>query len=237
MKVQGDNMMLIVRLTYKDDPDDVWKYLVKNLKCKETKKVKPLYLSKLTGKNYIGVIFDVDDIDQIVKFMVQQIGGCANIVDTQTLTLMKPVFLPIPKDRPINLQRFTIHIKVEPKSYHDVYNALLDTRFGNTLFPTYLAYSLGDFDIVMSILAEGLEMVEGYVNETLNKIEGVNESTIFPIERSEHLANMDTWRRLQKSLLHIPPWVSKDLKKHYLYDYEMSTEDYCKLTGAMIDEL
>ncbi len=229
--------MLIVRLKYKDDPDSVWKYLVKNLKGKETKKIKPLYLSKLTGKNYIGVIFDVEDIDQIVKFMVQQIGGCENIVDTQTLTLMKPVFLPIPKERPKNLCRFTIHIKVEPKSYHDVYNALLETRYEPDLFPTYIAYSLGDFDIVMSVLGQGMEKVETFVNEILNKIEGVTGSTIFPIERSEHLANTDTWRRLQKSLLHIPPWVSKDLKKHYLYDYEMSTEDYCKLTGAMIDEL
>ena len=229
--------MLIVRLTYKDDPDKVWKYLIKNLKGKETKKVKPLYVSKLTGKNYIGVIFDVEDIDQIVKFMVQQIGGCSNIVDTQTLTLMKPVFLPIPKERPKNLCRFTIHIKVEPRSYHDVYNALLDTRYKSDLFPTYIAYSLGDFDIVMSVLGQGMEKVETFVNNILNKISGVTGSTIYPIERSEHLANTDTWRQLQKSLLHIPPWVSKDLKKHYLYDYEMSTEDYCKLTGAMIDEL
>lgn len=230
-------MMLIVRLTYKDDPDNVWNYLIKRLKGKETKKIKPLYVSKLKGKNYIGVIFDVEDIDQIVKFMVQQIGGCENIVDTQTLTLMKPVFLPIPKKRPKNLCRFTIHIKVEPKSYHDVYNALLETRYESDLFPTYVAYSLGDFDIVMSVLGDGMEKVGTFVNDILNKIEGVTGSTIFPIERSEHLANTDTWRRLQKSLLHIPPWVSKDLKKHYLYDYEMSTEDYCKLTGAMIDEL
>ena len=53
-------MMLIVRLTYKDDPDKVWKYLIKHLKGKETKKIKPLYVSKLTGKNYIGIIFDVE---------------------------------------------------------------------------------------------------------------------------------------------------------------------------------
>lgn len=230
-------MMLIIRLTYEGDAENVWKYLLRNLKGKETKKIRPLYVSKLTGTNYMGVIFDVDDIDQIVKFMVRQIGGCRSIVDTQTLTLMKPVFLPIPKERLKNMCRFAVHIKVEPSCYHDVYNELLDTRYSSELFPTYVAYSLGDFDIVMSVLAQGMESAQTFVDEKLNKIEGVTGSTIFSIERSEHLANMDTWRRLQKSLLHIPPWVSRDLKKHYLYDYEMSVEDYCKLTGAMIDEL
>jgi DNA-binding Lrp family transcriptional regulator len=229
--------MLIVRLITKDDSEKVWSYLIKNLKGKETKKVKPLYISKLHGKNYLGVIFDVEKIDYIVKFLVQQIGACEGIVDTQTRTLMKPVFLPIPKDRPDCLYRYTIHMRVEPKSYHDVYNELLDHKYRNDVFPTYIAYSLGDFDIVVSVLGESIDKVNEFGDETLTVIDGVTEFEIFPIERSEHLASNETWRRLQRSLLHIPPWVSKELKKHYLYDYELSVEDYCKLTGAMIDEL
>jgi DNA-binding Lrp family transcriptional regulator len=229
--------MLIVRLITKDDPEKVWNYLIKNLKGKETKKVRPLYISKLQGKNYLGVIFDVEKIDYIVKFLVQQIGACKGIVDTQTLTLMKPVFLPIPKQRPDCLCRFALYLRVEPKAYHDVYNELLDHKYKNDVFPTYVAYSLGDFDIVASILGESLDKVKEFANETLTKIEGITGFEIFPIERSEHLASNETWRRLQRSLLHIPPWVSKELKKHYLYDYDLSVEDYCKLTGAMIDEL
>jgi DNA-binding Lrp family transcriptional regulator len=229
--------MLIVRLIVKGDPAKVWSFLIKNLKGKETKKVRPLYLSQLSGKNYIGVIFYVEKIDYIVKFLVQQIGSCEGITDTQTLTLMKPVFLPIPKERPECLYRYTVHLKVEPKYYHDVYNVLLDHKYGNQVFPTYITYSLGDFDIMVSMLAEGIDKVKKFADETLTKIDGITEYEIFPIERSEHLANPETWRRIQRSLLHIPPWVSKDLKKHYLYDYELSMEDYCKLTGAMIDEL
>ncbi len=230
-------MMLIVRLIVEGDIANVWNYLIKNLKGKETKKVKPLYISQLQVKNYIGIIFDVEKIDYIVKFLVEQIGGCKEIVDTQTLTLMKPVFLPIPKDRPENLCRFSIHIKVEPRYYHEVYNDLLAHKYETKVFPTYVAYSLGDFDIVMSMLGQGIDSVKGFVDKTLNNIKGVTRSTIYPIERSEYLAKTETWRRLQRSLLHIPPWVSKDLKKHYLYDYDLSVEDYCKLTGAMIDEL
>jgi hypothetical protein len=179
----------------------------------------------------------VDKIDYIVKFLVQQIGACEDIIDTQTLTLMKPVFLPIPKKRPEALCRFTIHIKVEPRYYHDVYNELLDFKYANNIFPTYVAYSLGDFDIVVSILGEGIDNVKTFADETIGKIKGVSQYTIYPIVRSEHLASKETWRRMQRSLLHIPPWVSKDIKKHYLYDYDLSVEDYCKLTGAMIDEL
>ncbi|MEE9151621.1 MAG: hypothetical protein V3U20_07295, partial [Thermoplasmata archaeon] len=153
-------MMLIVRLIIKGDLKKVWDYLIKNLKGKETKKVKPLYLSQLHGKNYISIIFHVEKIDYIVKFLVQQIGACEEIVDTQTLTLMKPVFLPIPIKRPENLCRFTIHLKVEPRYYHDVYNELLDYRYKGEVFPTYIAYSLGDFDIVVSMLGEGIDTVK-----------------------------------------------------------------------------
>ncbi len=230
-------MMLIVRLNIKQDTEKVWNYLMKNLKGKETKNITPLYISQLKGENYISIVFDVEKIDQIVKFLVQQIGGCEEISDTQTLTLMKPVFLPIPKDRPEKLCRFALHLSIEPRSYHDVYNKLLDYRYEPEVFPTYIAYSLGDFDIVMSVLGNGIGKVEHFVDEKVKTIDGVNECTINPIQKSEHLANMDTWRRLQRSLLHIPPWVSKELRKHYLYDYDLSVEDYCKLTGAMIDEL
>ncbi len=230
-------MMLLVRLIIKEDPEKVWSYLIKQLKEKETKKVKPLYLSQLHGKNYISVMFDVEKIDYIVKFLVQQIGGCEGIVDTQTLTLMKPVFLPIPKERPTKQCRFSIFLKVEPKYYHDVYNELLDYRYEADLFPTYIAYSLGEFDIVISVLGAGKDKVENFVDERSSKIKGVTECTINAIKKSEHLATMETWRRLQRSLLHIPPWATKEIKKHFLYDYDLSIEDYCKLTGAMIDEL
>lgn len=230
-------MMLIVRLIVKEDTEKVWNYLIKNLKGKETKKVKPLYLSQLHGKNYISVVFDVEKIDYIVKFLVQQIGACEEIVDTQTLTLMKPVFLPIPKERPQQQCRFSIFLKVEPKYYHDVYNELLDYKYEVELFPTYVAYSLGDFDILLSVLGEGIDKAKGFVDEKLSKIKGVTECTINPIMKSEHLASMETWRRLQRSLLHIPTWATKEIKKHFLYDYDLSIEDYCKLTGAMIDEL
>lgn len=230
-------MMLIVRLIIKEEPEKVWNYLIKNLKEKETSKVKPLYLSQLKGKNYISVVFDVEKIDYIVKFLVQQIGGCKQIADTQTLTLMKPVFLPIPKQRPAKQCRFSIFFKVEPKYYHDVYNELLDYRYEVEMFPTYIAYSLGDFDIVMSVLGKGIDKVQTFVDEKLSKIKGVTECTINHIEKSEHLAKIETWRRLQRSLLHIPPWTTNEIRKHFLYDYDLSVEDYCKLTGAMIDEL
>ena len=229
--------MLIVRLKWKEDPEEVWNCVRKNLKGQETKKVKPLYISKLHDKNYISVVFEVEKIDYIVKFLVEQVGNCQEVGDTQTLTLMKPVFLPIPKERPKNMCRFSIFFKVEPRFYHDVYNELLSYRYESSFFANFVAYSLGDFDIMLSTLGDEIDTVRGAVEEKLSKLKGVLECTINRIEKSEHLANTDTWRRLQKSLLHIPPWVSKDLKKHYLYDYEMSTEDYCKLTGAMIDEL
>lgn len=230
-------MLLIVRLIYEGEPEKVWDYLINNLRGRETKKIKPVFISQLKGKNYVSVIFNVEKIDHLVKFLVEQVGECEGIQDTQTLTLMKPVFLPIPKDRPAEQCRFSIFLKVEPRYYHDVYNELLDYKYGVHLFPTYISYSLGEFDIVLSVLADNLNTVKDFANEKLSNFKGITDCTSCQIERSELLGKMDSWRRLQRSLLHIPTWATKEIRKHYLYDYDLSIEDYCKLTGAMVHEL
>lgn len=231
-------MLLIINLYAKRNADKIWDYIVSNVKCHASKTVRPLYVSQIDGKNYISIIFDIQQINDIVRFLIDQIGGCDEIAKSRTFTLIKPVFLPIPRERTEGLGKFSIALKVEPKYYHDVYNELLEYRYGTEAFPTYISYSLGETDILMEMFAENFESVKNFVSDKICMMEGVTEYSIDLINRTQLIAEKERWRRLQKSLLHIPSWLaSEDLRGRYLYDYELSVEDYARLTGAMVDEL
>jgi hypothetical protein len=65
----------------------------------------------------------------------------------------------------------------------------------------------------------------------------VGEVTINKIKRTELLATTPQWREIQRSLLYIPPWMSRKMDDHYLYDIDPPTEEYLMLTGAMEDDL
>lgn len=231
-------MLLIVRLYIDGETEKEWDCIVKNLKVKATKAIIPLYASLLKDKDFISVIFRVSRLDPLVKFLRENLSSCKDVLGTRTLTLIKPVFLPIPKERAKNLCRFTVALKVSIKTLHDVYNSLLNYRYGNDLFPNYISYSLGEWDILISMLAKGREEVKEFVEKNLMSREGVKDFEIRTICKSMHLCGEEEWRALQKSLLHIPTWMGKkEMERNYLYDYDMEFTDYCALTCAMADEL
>lgn len=231
-------MLLIVRVYIDGKPEDEWDCIMNNIKRKPTKSIRPMYMSLLKNKEYIDVIFKVNRIDPIIKYLRENVQSCEKVQGTRTVTLIKPVFLPIPKDRSEGLCRFTIALKVLIKDHHDIYNTLLNYKYGNEFFPNYVSYTLGEWDMLISLLAKDYKTVKAFADKHLNKIPGVVKYEIRTISKSEHLSTEDEWRTLQKSLLHIPRWMStEEMQKKYLYDYDMEISDYyCALTCAMSDE-
>jgi hypothetical protein len=229
-------MMLIERL-YTDNKDAVWHGVIDRLKGRGTRSVQPLYVSDLKGQKYLSVVFHTDVIDDCAMFLVDNVAMCQNVQDTQTIMLLKPVFLPMPGDRPKDLERFSLYLKVEPKHYPSVYNEILHHEFEFNCFPNYVAYAFGDYDILATFLARDEGYMKEYVKTQLASLSGVSDVTINNIRRTELLANKSTWREIQRSLLYIPPWMSRKMDDHYLYDIDPPTEEYLMLTGAMSDEL
>ena len=229
-------MMLIERL-YTSNKDAVWSGVIDRLKGRGTRTVQPLYVSDLKGQKYLSVIFYTDVIDDCAMFLVDNVAMCKNVEDTQTIMLLKPVFLPMPADRPKDLERYSLYLQVAPKHYPSVYNEVLHHEFGVNVFPNMMAYAFGDYDILATFLARDIGYMEEYAKEHLQPLSGVGEVTINPINRTELLATKSQWREIQRSLLYIPPWMSKKMDDHYLYDIDPPTEEYLMLTGAMSDEL
>jgi hypothetical protein len=135
-------MMIIARLFPKMDLNKVWNYVENEIGKEKTDMVTPLYATQTEGMMSVGVIFDVKNIDNIAHFLIENVSKCEEIHHTKTVSLMKPVFLPIPKDKPENMQRFVIRIYTHPKNYHEIYNYLIDYNYPFNLFPIYISFSL-----------------------------------------------------------------------------------------------
>src|SRR4030043_1843337 len=102
-------MIIIVRLAPKSNVNKIWDFIENNITKEEaTKYVTPLYATQAEGMMSVGVIFDVKDPDNIAHFITESLAKCEECHHTNTVSLMKPVFFSIPKNRPQNIQRYII---------------------------------------------------------------------------------------------------------------------------------
>jgi DNA-binding Lrp family transcriptional regulator len=234
----GVKMLMVLKLYPKGDQNKVWDYIIKNFDKSVEETVTPIQITEHMGDNVIGILFNVNDMDDMVNFLTYRIGECEEIVDTKTLIFMKPVFLPLPKDRSKRLRRFTIPLQVQPKFFDNVYRELIDFKYPEGIFPIYITYTLGECDILMSIVAKDLETIHNFVSHTISPMDGVDSYLITEFGRSQRLIPQDKWRTLQRSMLHIPTWAAGELEEKYLYDYDLeSPKDEFAMSGAMVDEL
>jgi len=225
-------MMMIVRLFPKSDLNKVWHY-VENVIAKESSDVvTPLYSAQLEGMMSVGVIFDVKDPDNIAHFLTETLSNFDECHHTRTISLMKPVFFPIPKKKPENIQRYIIRIYTHPKNYKTIYNYLINYKYPFNMFPIYVSYSLGDEDIVMNIAAESDQTVTNFLREKIRTMEGVDSSSIYPVVKSKRFAPLaklieEQKKHLAESAKKIP---ATEIDEEF--DWVEDFESHAMLTGA-----
>ncbi len=231
-------MLMVLKLYPKGDQNKVWDYVFKNFDKTVEKTVIPIQMTEHVGDNVVGILFNVINIDDMVNFLTYRIGECEEIIDTKTMIFMKPVFLPLPKDRTIRLRRFTVPLIVQPRYFNTVYKKLIDYKYPDNIFPIYITYTLGESDILISMVAEDIETIHNFVSHTISPMDGVDSYMITEFGRSKRLISKEQWRTLQRSMLYIPPWAAGELGEKYLYDYDLAPpKDEFALSGAMVDEL
>ena len=224
-------MLMIVRLYPKTDISRVWHYVENELKDFESENVIPLYATQSEGMMNVGLIFDVKEADNLSEFITEEIVKCDEIHHTKTISLMKPVFFPIPKKKPENIQRYLIRIYAHPKYYKRVYEYLVSYNYPFNLFPIYISYSLGDEDIIMNVAADSKETVNHFVKENIRTLDGVDQSSFYPVFRAKRFAPLEKLIEEQKKHL------AKTAKIHETetdehFDWIENFEEYAKLTGA-----
>lgn len=230
-------MLMIVRLYPKIDINKIWDYVEHDMKEEPSKSMTPLYATQTEGMMDVGIICEVKDADDIAHFLTQEIIKCPEVHHTKTISLMRPVFFPIPKKKPANIQRYLIRMYMHPCYYKQNYEHLVTYHYPENLFPIYISYSLGDEDIIMSVAADSKQTALKFLKEHIRTMDGVDQSTLYPVFRAKRFAPLETLIEQQKKYLaergkKTPP-EEVDLQFDWVEDFEQ----YAMLTGAFPADL
>ena len=230
-------MMIIVRMFPKTNLDRVWHY-VENVIAKETSDVvTPLYSAQLEGMMSVGVIFNVKDPDNIAHFLTETLSDFDECHHTRTISLMKPVFFPIPKKKPDTIQRFVIRIYTHPKNYKKIYNYLLNYKYPFNMFPIYVSYSLGDEDLVMNVAADSKETVSNFLKEKIRTMDGVDSSAFYPVVKAKRFAPLAELIKIQHEHLAEQAKNMPESEMDESFDFVEDFEEFAMLTGAFPRDL
>jgi len=225
-------MLMIVRLYPKTNLLRIWNYVENEIKDEHSEEITPLYATLSEGMMNVAVIFNVKKPDSLSEFITEEIVKCDEVHHTKTISLMKPVFFPIPKKKPENIQRYLIRIYAHPREYKKVYEHLIDHKYPFNLFPIYVSYSLGDEDIIMSIAADSKETVNKFVKEHIRMMDGVDQSSYYPVHNAKRFAPLAKLIEEQKEHLDKKAWKKPKSEFDLDFDWVESFEHYAKLTGA-----
>jgi len=226
-------MMIIVRLSPRSDLNKIWNYVENSITKEEaTKYVTPLYATQAEGMMSVAVVFNVKDPDNIAHFLTENLAKCDECHHTSTISLMKPMFFPIPKKRPGTIHRFVVRIYTHPRYYKRIYDYLVNYKYPFNLFPIYISYSLGDEDIVMNIAADSPETVNKFVREKIRNLEGADTVLSYPVVKAKRFAPLEKLIEEQQKYL---AETSKEISESEVdkdFDWVEDFEEYAMLTGA-----
>lgn len=224
-------MMFLMRLYPRENASLVWDFVQNELRELKEGKVKPLLASKQTDARFITLYLMSDDIEAIGDFIANVLGKCRHIESTMTIPLLKMVFFPVPKDMP-QLPRYSIMIHCNLPNYFSAFRSVIDLEPDEGIYPIFSAFLLGKWDIMLSACAASRDDLEKFIDAKLKKIEGIRGVDIFPIERSEIICPEEDWKRLQRTLLCLPSWITEDLSEQREFAFYLSDEDI-SISGMM----
>ncbi|MCK4757634.1 MAG: hypothetical protein KAS67_04205, partial [Thermoplasmata archaeon] len=158
--------------------------------------IKPLYATHSEGKSHLSVIFELSNFEILKKFLVENVHTLENVRQTRTVPLLEPRYFPLAPGHPTDLERYLISIRVDPKKLPEVRKKLEAMQVPGSLYQTFIAYSLGEYDIFSSVLASSRETIEKYAEENFDGMDGLifynitSQQKVVPLaspeERAEH---------------------------------------------------
>jgi hypothetical protein len=219
------------------DLNKIWEYVESDMiKNSESEGVTPLYATQTEGMMSVGVIFDVKDPDNIADFLTENLAHYDEIHHSKTISFMKTLFFPIPKEKPEQPKRYIIRIYTHSKFYKPIYQYLRTYKYDySKLFPIYLSYSLGEEDIILNIGADSFETVNNFVRDKIRNLDGALSVMFYPVVKAKRFASLEKLIEHQKKYL-----TESDLKVEEVdseFDYVEDFEYHALLTGAFRRDL
>jgi len=199
-------MMILLRVFPKSDLTDSWQRVMNNLDKICNEHCTPLYISQREEKDFLSIMYDVTNIDSFADILVKGIPPAANSEKTRTITLLKPVFFPAPKDRPTQLERYQVALRVTSDELVSVFSHMAHLGYPNDLFPTYAAFSFGEDDILVSMLSVSRDKIKAFVRDNIESQKGVLGVDISRINISKRLAPAEMWKKYRESRYLFKPY-------------------------------
>jgi len=207
-------MMIIVRIFPKGELKESWDTVLNNLERISNKYCTPLFLSQREQENRMSLVYDVTEINSLGDILVKHIPSLLQPEKTRTVTLLKPAFFPAPRDRPANLERYQVALRVESQELENIFNLMLHLDFPKDAFATYAAYSLGEVDILVSMCSTSMDRLNQFVKKNLEPQKGVVGIEIGHISRSKRVAPTMMRKKYRESR-----YVSKPTGEQEEYDF------------------
>jgi hypothetical protein len=208
--------------------NQAWDDVLQNVEGLSNEHSTPLYLSQQEEKNFLTIIYDVQDADAFGDILVTRIPSMLKPEKTRTITLLKPVFFPAPKERPANLERYQVALRTRTNELENVFRHLLYLKYPTDVFPTYAAYSFGEDDILISMLSVGRHRIEEFVAQNVQSETGVAHVEVTRINMSKRLAPQGMWKDYRESRFLFKP------TNHY-EEYDFT--ELAALSGAFVHEV
>lgn len=233
---ENSPMTVIVRLFADTTTAKVWEDLEKNIDKFETRGMTPLYASLQEAKSHVSVIFDVKNFEVLKDFVVDNLPTLVNVKKTRTVPLLQPTYFLLPKEHPKTLERYLISLQVDPSMYQTVHSNIVGYDFPGNIFMTYLSYSLGEDDILLSVLTESRKDCQGFAKNAFDRMPGVISCNISNQLKTMRLTSKTKWKQHQGKFLSS---YDKQHRKDFdtRYDWTVDFHDYALMTGAFKMEL
>ena len=229
-------MLVFVRLFAKKDIDPLWVDIETRIPTFETEALVPLYASQQEEKDYITVIFEASNFEVLKDVLVDNMATLKNVRKTRTVPLIEPTYFLLPKEHSSELYRFLFSLRIEPGSYQTARARIVGAELPPNFHFTYLSYSLGQDDLLLSVLADSRKAAQNFGRTVLDDIPGVESYDISNQLRTMRLTSKETWKRHQERFLSSH---DRQHRREYdpRYDWTDDFKSYAAITGAFIDEL
>jgi hypothetical protein len=221
-------MMITVRVFPRKDLNSSWNSVLSNLQKMTGEHCTPLYISQQEEKDFMSIMCDVKDIDAFADVLVHKIPSAADSAKTRTITLLKPVFFPAPKDRPLQLERYQVALRVASDELHNVFNHTIHLDYSSDVFPTYAAYSFGEDDILLSMLSVSRDKIRAFVKKNIESEKGVLGVDVARINMSKRVAPTEMWKKYREK-----KYLFKPYNGYEEYDYT----EQAALEGAFVRDV
>ncbi len=233
---EKDSFTVIVRMFGKTGMTKLWDEIKTDVPKFETEHIKPLYASRPEKKNYSSVIFEVNNFEDLKNFVVDNMQNMSSVSKTRTIPMLEPTYFLMPKQHPEGLFRFLITLRVLPKHYQAIRSKITGYAYPDNVYLTYVSYTLGEDDLLVSVLAESRKAVQNFAKMAFEDMDSVTSYDISNQMATTRLTSPEIWKKHQNRFLSN---FDKHHKKEYdsRYDWTDEFKDDAAMSGAFVSDL